>query len=401
MTTKTLPPLPWDRVKEVDGQQVAEQVLRLTKAAEPRKWGCIGCDSSDALHAYRDGGLHCFSCGTSWTNVDAVALHLRLEPADACRELARAFGIPCPDADAPGSRRTAARSRSRPSPSPARHKRQKRRQEPAADALSPEQLDRIHGAVLGALSWLRTGADALDPGARDYLAGRSIDPEPAGLYGFRSCLDRRRWLVVHERLLEVADPAELVRAGWWKHDDDGPRFAPPWGGRAPVLVIPYRDLSGRVVGLRFRNLAARTKRDRYRDLSGATPSIPWGTDALRAVVDAPGRYVVHLVEGELNALTLRQRGAVAVGLPGAGRPWGASWAGWLSGGRRVVLWYDDDDAGREGVQRAADTLAHALGRRWCAARLRRQPTPQGADANALEMAGALARYFTRGWTDDR
>lgn len=401
MTPKTLPPLPWADVNALDGQQVAERVLSLAPAREPRKWGCIGCDSSDALHAYQGGGLHCFSCGTTWTNVDAVALRMRLEPADACRELARTFGIPCPDDDdAAEGPRKAPRGRRRPTPAPSPPARQKRRQQPAGDDLDPELLDRMHGAVLGALSWLRTGAEALDPPARDYLAGRALDPERAGLYGFRSVMDRGRWLLVHERLLEVADPADLLRAGWWKNDDDGPRFAPPWGGRAPALVIPYRDLSGRVVGLRFRNLAARTKRDRYRDLSGATPTVPWGTDALRAVRDEPGRHVVHLVEGELNALTLRQAGAVAVGLPGAGRPWGAQWAGWLSGGRRVVLWYDDDDAGRAGVQRAADTLATALGRRWCTERLRRQPTPQGNDPNDLAVAGALERYFTRGWTDD-
>lgn len=92
-----LPPLPWDEVNRRDSEHVLKFLGVQPAGTEPRKYPCIQCASHDALHAYpeRDGSalLKCFSCGRSWSNVDAVMHVQRVDEAKACKILARYFGI--------------------------------------------------------------------------------------------------------------------------------------------------------------------------------------------------------------------------------------------------------------------------------------------------------------------
>ena len=378
--------LPWEEVKALDALQVARR-FGLEKAREPRKFSCVSCSSSDALHAYGDGGFKCFSCGGAWSSPDALALYLRMDPSEACREIALAFGIPIEEADSRPWSRASRRPTSRravPRPVP-----------PATAPVDLGLLARINSDVVSTLGWFRTGAEALGEAGAQYLSGRGLDPDSAGEYGFRT-LTRERWEVVEERLFELADPKELIPTGWFQDRGEGPEFSPPWGGKATALLIPYQDLTGRVVGVRFRNLHSRTKRDRYRDLPGVDLPLPFGADALQLLPAEPGRHVLHLVEGELNACSIRQAGGLAVGLPGAGRSWGAGWPRLFGNAFRVVLWFDGDEAGRGGVQHGADSLAKAFGRSWCKSHVRHQPLPPGRDANDLLKAGEL-----REWIDPR
>ncbi|MDA1349880.1 MAG: hypothetical protein O3A47_13610, partial [Chloroflexi bacterium] len=84
--------IPWSEVRgSVTGPQVAADV-GLKPAREPHKFGCVRCDSSDALHVYPDRA-HCYSCGWSGSVIDLAAAKWNTEPAEACRVLAERFGI--------------------------------------------------------------------------------------------------------------------------------------------------------------------------------------------------------------------------------------------------------------------------------------------------------------------
>jgi hypothetical protein len=85
-------PLPFAEVKRVDAAHVLSR-LGVARAREARKHACIACESSDALHAHAGGGMKCFACGQSWSNVDA-AMHVRsLNARGACAWLAESFGV--------------------------------------------------------------------------------------------------------------------------------------------------------------------------------------------------------------------------------------------------------------------------------------------------------------------
>ena len=121
---RRLGPLPWDDVNAIDAVEVADR-LGLTKAKRERgKYGCVSCASSDALHAYprgrgHGGGFYCWSCNTSFSNVDAACAVWGLDAVGACRQLAESFGVLIPDAGPPnrlrgtrkGARRTGRTSR--------------------------------------------------------------------------------------------------------------------------------------------------------------------------------------------------------------------------------------------------------------------------------------------------
>lgn len=385
-------PLPWKEANAQDAQEVARRVLRLEKAKEARKFACLECSSSDALHAYDGGGLKCFSCGKRWSNVDAVAVALRLEPPEACRTLADAFGIYLPEEDTRLPARPAPPSRSRPRKAVKPAERPQEATGPLEAALP------VYRATLDLLAGGKKGVEALSPAGRRYLEERKLDPDASGWLGFRSLEGPRWWDRLGERLAEGFTVEELLASGWWiQKPGEAPRYAPPFGGRWPALVLPYWTMEGEVAGCRFRRLDAEAKGDRYRDLTGRQPAVPFNAQALHALKH-PGT-VLHMVEGELNAWTLHLRDAVAVGLPGAGRPWGTEWPVLFRKAERVVLWFDSDEAGEKGVQRAADALAGTLGASWVRGRVRRERLPPGKDVNDLERSGELGAYFKRGWND--
>jgi hypothetical protein len=217
-----------------------------------------------------------------------------------------------------------------------------------------------------------------------YLAhDRRLDPAAAAAYGYRSLDGRWDWAAPAEHLAGSYRPEELAAAGF-PLDDDG-AVTLPFNGRFPALLIPFRR-AGEVVGIRFRNLLPDHpdyKHNRYRTLTAAKPLWPYAADALR-------RPTVHVVEGELNAETLRQLGEPAAGLYGAGA-WLDHWTAELAGAHRIVAWYDCRDRKRAGDMGAAALrrrLAAAYGEAWTAQRWRRMITE--VDPNALHQQGRLA-----------
>lgn len=429
MMHRTRTPLPWEEVKAADPMRVAE-LLGLARARERNKYGCVSCDSSDALHAYAHkqggGGFHCFSCGQTWSNVDAAAVRWGLEPADACRQLAEALGLrlPEPATRAARSSRTPARATAGAAAGAARRSgtgggagsgapgggqasatrtaRTVRPTKPArthapdpkAEARAEVEAMRAEGMVSCTPPFVYAAALArleLTERGAEYLAGRGFDPAEAHAYGFRSLDGARDWLRLAEALEEEATPAMLELAGFYARPKDDPtrppHFAPPF--RAPALLIPFRA-GAEVVGVRFRNLAPDDKRNRYRDLLDTRPPLPFHADALRA-------EELHVVEGELNAYTLRLYGLAAVGVPGASG-WREGWAPMMKPAGRLALWYDNDEAGDRGARQVAARLQEAHGSAWVKEHARRVRLP--ADANDLHTRGELRERIERAaWLD--
>lgn len=408
----------YDAVNALSAERVAE-VLGLTKARERGKYACPACPSSDALHAYRgDGrGFYCFACGTAMSAVDAGIAVWGLDHAGACQRLADAFGLavigsaPLPYRPPPASRVPTSAAESSVKPSvPWTH--------PALDALRvtgvvPQLPPAVYGAILDAVTLTADGAA--------YLRGRGIDPDAASDYGFRSIDGAREWAALGDALAGDFHAGELEAASLYRETENsgensdatakvdgssrpesrkvgesaGSVWAPPWGGYRPALLMPYR-VAGQVVAIQCRDLTVGgDKKLRYRAL------IPYGAHRppfnADAIADCTGD-VLHVVEGELNAFTLMQAGARAVGLKAA--VWPPEWTARVRDVRRLVVWFDLD----KGSERKAATLGGLLqashGAAWVAQRTRRVPLPLGPDgrnldANDLHLRGVLRDYTAR------
>lgn len=420
-----LPPLPWDAVNKQDARDVARH-LGLTAAKGGkldggRKFPCRWCDSSDALHAYPNGGVHCFVCGRHASNADLAADVLGQPPVEALRTLAGRLGVYVPDpppvraaAGAVGGRtgaRGASGGRSGPGPGAgvvANGTRPLRARvgattapPPAADEAPPDPEEfaalRLGGVVPTLPAMLYAGLLELltlaDVGAAA-LEARGFDPATAAADGFRTVPDAAAWRALRDYLGDSFDAAERAAAGF-----PGPVGAPnaiprlPWAGKLPALVLPYWH-RGAVVALRFRALA--NARQRYATLPGVTIPQPFNADAL----DEAAAGELHVVEGELNAYALRAHGVHAVGLAGAGT-WRPEWAADVARTARVVAWYDPDDAGRKGRAKLAGTLAAALGPAWIAAHGRACTLPADTgDVNDWHRAGQLGALLAAApWRD--
>lgn len=126
-----------------------------------------------------------------------------------------------------------------------------------------------------------------------------------------------------------------------------------------MLAIPYLDKDGLPLTIRFRCLEDHNHRDfyhgKYNSIAGE-PARIYGVGAIHRA----GR-VLHLTEGELDAIILNQIGLPAIGAPGA-KSWKRRHSIMLSGFSRVYIWADPDDAGAEFAQavmskvRSATTL---------------------------------------------
>lgn len=245
-------------------------------------------------------------------------------------------------------------------------------------AASPERapidlLDRAHRAVLSQLS--------LDESDRDALRARGFDTCAIGTNAYRSTCSERGWRVgrtVGDRLgLEVAP--RIPGIVWRYRAEEDPESG--WlHWRAPDgLLIPVRDLEGRIVAMKVRRRddravrygryayvtsAARPTREgeasRFIDLPGPTAlcavHVPVAAQALRS---KSSRLII--TEGELKAdVATALLGEPVVSIPGVGawkqgvalaRAWGAS---------EVQVAFDMDAELNPVVAQARDNLVSAL-----------------------------------------
>lgn len=234
------------------------------------------------------------------------------------------------------------------------------------DGLMPSLAPVIHTALVEYLG--------LGPLGYEYLKTRGLDPDVAKADGFRSIESLTEWSAVKSFLADSWLPAELRNAGLASF---------PWKGNTPALAIPYQ-LAGTVYGLRFRNLRSDAAHDdRYRDLAGASVPLPYNADALVC----KGRLWV--VEGELNAYTLKTKGLRAVGVPGAGR-FRHEWLRLLTESVKrpdvLVLWYDADTAGKLGLARFLKWLPKGAGT---------LVVESDSDANEMHLKGELDQIISQ------
>jgi hypothetical protein len=389
------PETDWDRIQAWALANLEALFTELT--GRPLRGGRAACpvhggDNPQAFSAANGKGWHCFTgdCGSG----DAVDLwrllrHPNLPKKEgrltALRELAPRAGVFLEDRAtgrqrAPGGPRMpkpASPFRAKPAPAttpPARPP--EPTPEEVADAelaplreagIIPASRVAVHGFIRDALT--------LGPRGRAYLEGRGLDADAAHAFGFRS-LEGAAWRALEDSLAEEFTPEERAVAKV--------NALPSRMGAA--LVIPYHTRDGAPWSLRLRALEAESKGERYRTLGGDAVAFPFNASALAG---AEGREL-HLVEGELNAYTLHTYGVRAVGIPGAGTAWRPAWLEAIRTAARVVAWYDDDKAGREGRATLAETLAETLGKPWLAAHGRKVELPPEIDANDLHRRGELA-----------
>lgn len=114
-----------------------------------------------------------------------------------------------------------------------------------------------------------------------------------------------------------------------------------------AIVFPFRDLKGNLIGAKYRGV---DRPDQW--IKGVEPEI--------YVLDTSDlkQEKIVIVEGEVDALTLKQIGIPCVATLGAGKEKGF---GALARVRQVYLGYDMDGAGDAGAEKAAA----ALGRYRC------------------------------------
>lgn len=359
------------RVKAIPAPDVAAW-LDLTPARERHKYGCLWCESSDALHVYPDG-FKCYACGKGGDVIEATMQRRGLDFRGAVDALASQFMVFLPESGGQGVRFTPPVGYKQESPRP----RPVGSRDPAP-APNPERE-----AVYAALWRCCT----LTPTGRAYLRER-MGADVAGIEAeFRSVEGREGWKAILTAL-QGEFPAAVIQDAVGTHEDG--KLALPFGGNAPVLVIPYR-LEGRTVGVRFRNLTpGHDKKARYRDLGKRAPLWPYRADDLCGAGDP---RPLHIVEGELNAATLAgySRRYRVIGVPGVAR-WNDDWTPYLRGIPRVVVWYDGDTAGDKGVSDLARKFQSAFGQVWLEDRVLRQPM-QGGDLNDLHRQGTLPEYL--------
>jgi DNA primase len=160
-------------------------------------------------------------------------------------------------------------------------------------------------------------------------------------------------------VLRAALPAEHVEgAGLLK--------GPSWVWASHRLVIPWRDLEGRVVTFQRRAVAPLADGlPKYVFPKGHRPAYPYGAERLaKFPADAP----IAFVEGAVDVLAARELGlsratgqdGAVLGLPGV-TTWLEEW-GPLVTGRVIVLGVDADNAGDAAVNRLAARI-YAAGAR--------------------------------------
>lgn len=236
------------------------------------------------------------------------------------------------------------------------------------------QLDRAHRALLAGLD--------LDPSDRDGLIARGLDLGAVDAGGYRTLPARGRAALARAVVAAVGETFAAGVPGMVRRED-GPRA---WWSVAgcPGIIVPVRDLEGRVVSLRVRR---RDSGDgpRYLYLSSAREG---GAPALVAVhvpvAARRGASRLIVTEGELKAdVATHLGGDPVVSVPGVGA-WrlaldtARAWCGAAArGSLTVVTAFDADMNTNPAVARAARELHRALTLDGFDARVKRWSPAEG------------------------
>ena len=316
-----------EKARAVSVREVISQ-LGLRPAREAHKYGCPGCGSSDAAHAYREA-LFCFSCGRRFDAIELVQLVFDKSFKEAVEWLS-------------GEHFGASRRPTR-TPSPSRPDEQ----------INWRAIGRI---VVEELGVVETAA------ARGYLSRRGLTPSvvaPLGVYAPSA----KSWMRVRTRVLPEVQLPE----------------------RTPLLVLRYLDLDGAAAGfrLRFRD----GWRPKYYSPRGFRPRAPFLAPTI--LEQARQQGLLFVVEGEIDALSLVVEGHAAVGIPGAGA-FDPRWTSMWSSVDSIVVIGDGDDAGRRFVESVWEAHVDGRGQAQAPGRLKAFQCATGLDVNDMLVAGTLA-----------
>lgn len=260
----------------------------------------------------------------------------------------------------------------------------------AAARAEPEELDAMHRHLLGLLD--------LAPDDREELRRRGLDDGHIVREGYRTMPERDRARLARELVERFGvDLARRLPGVRWKTDPSDPGRGWYSLGGWPGILIPCRDLEGRVVALKVRRRGEVEKGQRYTYVSSA----PEGPKALASVhVPASalalreGGLPLLITEGELKAaVSTALSGRPVVSVPGVSNwPKGLEMArAW--GSRVVVVAFDADVRTSPDVARAQRELLLALRAEGFDARLLTWPEPHKGLDDFL-LARRLARLAT-------
>ena len=288
----------------------------------------------------KKGMFYCFVCHEGGDVFTFFMKKLGMDYPTAVREVARRVGIPIPERGPAG----------------------------------PDPREPLFSAVAAAADWfarqLLENSEAAV--ARDYLAGRHLDLETAGVLGLGyaprgpAFLDAMKGLGLRE---EVLLEAGLLR----KREEDG-TLVPRFRGR---LLFPIQDLRGRVVGFGGRILGE--GEPKYLN-SPDTPIFHKGKllyhlYAARQAMRKAERAI--LVEGYFDVLRPALAGIEEVVAPLGTGLTGDQAALLKRFAGHVILLYDSDEAGLRATFRAGDELLRT-GLRVSVATL-----PEGEDPDTI------------------
>ncbi len=244
----------------------------------------------------------------------------------------------------------------------------------------PDDLDRVYRALLARLP--------LDEGDRAELLRRGLPAEHITRGTYRTLPERGRAAIARELVSTFGEGlARRVPGIVWRTDDGRGWWSV---ARSPGLVIPVRDLAGRIVALKVR------RRDpcdgaRYHYVTSA----PKGGPAALAAVHVPAAALelrasakcLVITEGELKAdVATALSGRPVVSVPGVGRWRAGVEAAQAWGARVVAVAFDADAATNPDVARHLRALLAALGAEGFDARLWRWDPAEGKGLDDVLLA---------------
>lgn len=223
----------------------------------------------------------------------------------------------------------------------------------------------------------------LTPAGKEYIAGRSLDPEKAATTAQLRSVDAAHWDQVRLMLRRYHSEEALGRAGLrgWGYFSQQTAWKQP----LDVLLIPIFDRLGSLLTVRMRR-TCEAEGPKYTALKGAAAP----TDLYGAQWVYPNVFggFLHITEGELDAWTLYSAyGELALGAYGAGQPLPRGWAKDLQGVDRIAIWGDGDPAGRSFANNVWLELTKAMPLAWVEHRVTKVRVPEGHDVSSLHQQG--------------
>src|SRR5439155_15208971 len=193
------------------------------------------------------------------------------------------------------------------------------------------------------------------------LEARGLDAAAIEDGGYASLWLRGRSAIARH-LLEAGFDRELLLAVPGFHLEE-PGIGEAWlsFGGPPGLVVPVRDVTGRVVALKVRRDIPGEDEARYCYISSAAHGGPGPGAPVHVPAWLGGTDVVRITEGELKAhVATRLSGTLTISVPGV-----SAWRGALPvlqhlGPQRALLAFDVDAATNPHVARATKATERAL-----------------------------------------